>query len=68
MKVLLDIDDNMALHFMAVLKSIPYLKTELISSENAQFVRELKRAFKELNDFKKGKIKPRNAKDFLNEL
>ena len=44
MKVLLDIQDNKALHLMGVLKSLPYVKTKTFSDEKALLIEEIKEA------------------------
>ena len=68
MKVLLDIKDNKALHLMEVLKSLPYVKTKLLTEHKAQLISEVKEAVEEMNLIRAGKTKSRNAEEFLNEL
>lgn len=68
MKVLLDIDDKIALHFMAVLKTIPYIKAEQITNGKAKLIKEIKESFDEIKEIKAGKKKAKSVRDFLNEL
>jgi DNA-binding protein H-NS len=68
MRVLLDIQDNKALHLLEVLKSLPYVKTKTISEEKAKLIEEIKEAVDELNLIKKGKLKGISAKELLDEL
>jgi len=68
MKVLLDIDDKMALHLMIILKGLPYVKTEQLTEGKANFLKELKEAVKEMQAIKAGKKTAQDAEDFLNEL
>lgn len=68
MKVLLDIQDNKAIHLMAVLKSLPYVKTKAISNEKALLIEEIKDAVENLNLVKQGKLKARPARELLDEL
>jgi hypothetical protein len=68
MKVLLDIKDNKALHLLAVLKTLPYVKTKELTGEKALLLEELKEATDEMQSILEGTTKARNAEDFLNEL
>lgn len=68
MKVLLDIKDNKAEFIMELLNSFSYVKATPISSDKAQTLQEFKVAIDNLNLVKEGKLKPRLAKDLLNEL
>ncbi len=68
MKVLLDINDDKALHLLEVLKSLPYVKTQQLTASKARLLSELKEAVEETNRVLAGKTKARNASDFLNEL
>ncbi len=68
MKVLLDIQNNKAVHLMEVLKSLPYVKAKTISGEKALLIEEIKESVENLNLVKQGKLKARPAKDLLNEL
>lgn len=68
MKVLLDIQDNKALHLIEVLKSLPYVKAKTISDEKALLVEEVKEAVENLKLVRQGKLKARSARELLNEL
>ncbi len=68
MKVLLDIKDDKAIHLMAVLRRLPYVKTKTISDEKALLIEEIKEAVDNLNLVRQGKMKARAAKELLNEL
>ena len=68
MKVLLDIKDNKATHLLEVLKGLPYVKAKTISKEKALLMEEISEAVENLVLVRKGKFKPRLAKDLLNEL
>jgi hypothetical protein len=68
MKVLLDIPDKKAPSLMEVLQSISYVRVETISPEKALFLKEFKESVTNLNLVKKGKIKPKPARELLHEL
>lgn len=68
MKVLLDIKDKEAFHLLEVLKSLPYVKTQLLTEEKAQLISEIKEAVDNLKKVRSGKMKARPAKDLLDEL
>jgi hypothetical protein len=68
MKLLLEIKDSKALHLLEILKSIPYVKTTMISDEKALLIKEIKEAVAELNQAKAGKLKARPARELLDEL
>ncbi len=68
MKVLLDIEDNKALHLLEVLKSLPYVKTKQLTEEKAQLMSEIRDAVDNLKLVHQGKLKARPAKDLLDEL
>lgn len=68
MRVLLEIQDNKAVHIMEVLKSLPYVKTKTISNEKALLMEEIKEAVEELKLVRQGKLKGIPAKKLLGEL
>ncbi len=68
MKVLLDIQDSKALHLLEVLKSLPYVKTKLLTEEKAQLMSEIREAVENLKLVRQGKLKARPAKELLDEL
>lgn len=68
MKVLLDIKDSQAEHLLAVLNSLPYVRTKQLTDEKALLMEELREAVEEMKLIQEGKKEARNAEDFLNEL
>ncbi|MEZ4913453.1 MAG: hypothetical protein R2798_05300 [Chitinophagales bacterium] len=66
--MLLDIQDNMALPLLEVLKSLPYVKTKQLTDEKAQLLTEIREAVENLKLVRKGKLKARPAKELLDEL
>ena len=68
MKILLDIPDNKATSFMEVIKSITYVKAKPLTDSKAKLMTEIKEAVEEMKLIRAGKMKARNAEDFLNEL
>lgn len=76
MKVLLDIKDSQADSLLAVLRGLPYVKTQLLSGEKAKphseekqtISNDLKEAIGEVKLHKEGKIKLKSFDEFLNEL
>ncbi len=68
MKVLLDIKDKKAAFFMELLKSFSYVKTQPLTPQKAQFLKELKGSVDEIILAKQGKLKLQSAKEFLHEL
>ncbi len=68
MKVLLDIPDNKASSLIDVLKSISYIKVKPLTDAKGLLMEEIREAVEEIKLIKSGKLKARNAEDFLNEL
>ena len=68
MKVLLDIKDNQAVHLIEVLKSLPYVKTKMLTEPKAQLMSDLREAVEEMKLIRAGKKPARDAEDFLREL
>ena len=68
MKVLLEIQDNKALHLLEVLKGLPYVKTKQLTDVKAQLMSEIRDAVEEMQLIHTGKKQARDAEDFLNEL
>lgn len=68
MKVILDIKDNKVDFVMELLSSLSFVKTKPISRKKAELMEEIKEAVEYVNLAKKGSVKPRLAKDVLNEL
>ena len=68
MKVILDIKDNKVDFVMELLSSLSFVKAKPISRKKAELMEEIKEAVEYVNLAKKGRVKPRLAKDVLNEL
>jgi hypothetical protein len=71
MKLLIDIADNKAASFMEIIKNYSYIKAKPISAPDAELleeIKEIKKAFKNVEKIKSGKLKGRLAEEFLNEL
>jgi len=68
MKILLDIKDNQGLHLIELLKSIPYVRTTIITDAIAFALKEVREAVIELKEVLDDRKESRNADDFLNEL
>jgi hypothetical protein len=71
MKVLIDIQDNKAAAFMEMIKDYSYLKAKPLSAPDAELleeIHEIKKAFKNVDRIKAGKLKGRPAEELLNEL
>jgi hypothetical protein len=71
MKLLIDIADNKAADFMKMIKNYSYVKSKTISPPEAEIfeeIKEIKKAFKNAELIKAGKLKGRSATEFLNEI
>lgn len=68
MKVLLEIEEEKAIHLLEVLKGLSYVKTTTISDEKALLIEEIKEAVDNLKLVRQGKLKARPAKELLNEI
>lgn len=68
MKILLDIQDDKALHLLEVFKGLPYVKTKQLTDAKAQLMSEIREAVEEMKQIRTGKKQVRDAEDFLNEL
>ncbi len=71
MKLLLDIDDNEAKAFMEMLKTFKGVKSERISKHEAALfieMRHIRKALKDVEKVKSGKLKARPASELLDEL
>ena len=68
MKVLLDINDNKAIHLMEVLSNLPFVKAQTITDSKAQLISEIREAVEEMKLIRTGKKQARDAEAFLNEL
>lgn len=71
MLLLIDIDDDKAHGFIELMKGYSYLKAQELSAADAELlgeIREIKKAFKNADRLKTGKLKGRPAEELLNEL
>ena len=68
--MLVDIADNKAAVFMGIIKGYPYVKAKPLSAPDADLfeeINEIKKAFKNVEKIKSGKLKGRPAEELLNE-
>jgi len=71
MKLLIDVQDNQAAAFVELLKSYSYVKAKPLSNPDAELlaeIKEIKKALKNANKIKSGKLKGRPVRELLNEL
>ncbi|MDB4918596.1 hypothetical protein [Mucilaginibacter sp.] len=71
MKLIIDIADNKAAGFMEIIKNYSYVKARPISAPDAELfeeISEIKKAFKNVEKIKSGKLKGRPVEELLNEL
>jgi hypothetical protein len=68
MKVMLDIKDSKADFVMELLHNLPFVKAEPLSPYKSKIIKDVKKAVEEMKLIKAGKLKARNAEEFLNEL
>ena len=71
MKMLIDIADSKAASFRDLIKEHSYIKAKPLSKPDAVILDEImhiKKAFKNLDKVKAGKLKTRPASELLNEL
>jgi hypothetical protein len=60
-KVLLDIKDNKAHFLLEILKDLPYVKIQVLTSYKAQVLENLSEAVEEMKLIKANKLTARNA-------
>jgi hypothetical protein len=71
MKLIIDIADNKAASFLELIKDHTFIKAKQISAPEAELleeISEIKKAFKNTEKIKAGKLKGRPAEELLNEL
>ena len=72
MKLIIDIADNdKVAGFMEMIKGHSYLKATQLSAPDAEIlneIKEIRKAFKNADRIKAGKLDTRPVEDFLNEL
>ncbi len=68
-KIILNISEMKYHFFMELIKNFDFIHVEEEkSNSNSATASNIKQGFKELELYKKGKLKTTSAKDFLNEL
>jgi len=65
---MLDIKESKVPFIMELLNSFSYVKAKPLSPYKAQVLEELQEAVENMKLVKEGKLKPRPAKDLLDEL
>ena len=68
MKILLDIKESKVPFIMELLKSFSYVKAKPLTPYKAQVLEKLQEAVENMKLVKEGKLKPRPAKELLDEL
>jgi hypothetical protein len=71
MKLIIDVADNKAAGFIELLKEYSYIKAKPLSAPDSALIeeiKEIKKAFKNAEKIKAGKLKGRPAEELLNEL
>ena len=71
MKLLIDVADNKAEGFIALIKNYSFVSAKTISAPDAALFEEIKaikKAFKNAKKIKSGKLKGRPAEELLNEI
>jgi len=68
-QIVLNIKDGKYGFFMELIKSLDFVQVQDDIGDSKEDIRKnLKQAFKDLKNYKQGKLKTTPAKDFLNEL
>lgn len=67
-RVVLDIPDNKINFFMELINNLGFKKVKRLSSEQKEFVDDLKDSLNEVELHRQGKIKLQPARDFLHEI
>jgi hypothetical protein len=71
MKLLIDIQDDNIAGFMELINSYTSITTKSISNRDAEIleeIKEIRKAFKNIEKVKAGKIKPRPVEELFKEL
>jgi len=68
MKVLLDIPDNESNEVLAIISTYKNIKLEKLTETEALFVSELSESIRDVNLAVQGEIKPKLARELLDEL
>jgi len=68
MKVIIEIDNEKAVHLMAILQDLDYVTIQEVSDEKEVLISEIKEAIENLNLVKAGQLSARPVKELLDEL
>ena len=68
MKVLLDIQNDKAVHILEILKSLPFVEIEELPDDKVQLIQEINEAVTNLKSVKEGKTKAKPIDELLDEL
>lgn len=68
MKILLDIKEDKVAFVMEVLKNFKFVKAEPLSPYKSEVFTSIRQGVKEMNLITSGRLKARDAEEFLNEL
>jgi hypothetical protein len=67
-RVVLDIPDNKLEFFIELVNNLGFKNIKKLTSEQKEFIDDLKNSLVEVELHRKGKIELQSARDFLNEL
>ena len=67
-RVVLDIPDNKLEFFIELVNNLGFKNIKKLTSEQKEFIDDLKNSLAEVELHRQGKIKLQSARDFLNEL
>jgi len=68
MKILIDVKENKATFILELLRCFSFVKIKPLTKSSAQILEELVEAIDNMKLVREGKLKPRPAKELLNEL
>jgi len=68
MKILIDVKENKATFILELLRCFSFVKIKPLTTSSAQILEELVEAIENMKLVREGKLKPRPAKELLNEL
>jgi len=68
MKILIDVKENKATFILELLRCFSFVKIKPLTTSSAQILEELGEAIDNMKLVREGKLKPRPAKELLNEL
>jgi len=68
MKILIDVKENKGTFILELLRCFSFVKIKPLTTSSAQILEELGEAIDNMKLVREGKLKPRPAKELLNEL